>query len=262
MWDKPHQLNNLSSVLFGISLLLLFYGAAHYVLHLPHFKLRSIQLSEVPRHVDPAQVEAVARNELLGNFFTVDLEHMRQVFEKLPWVRKVSVRRHFPWTLQVEIEEHIALARWNGTEWVNTHGEIFSAASEKMRVASAQFGDGDQQARAQSLPQFFGQPDSAAEITQGYRAMSEQMSVLKQQITEVHLSPRRAWQLRLDNGLWIKLGREQSQQRLARFVVVYPWYEDGGQKTEDRSGVQYVDLRYRNGFSVKYQPRAGSGETS
>jgi len=245
MWDKPYLLHGVSSTLFGISFMLALYGALHYALHMPEFSLRAVQLSTAPNRVDVAQVEAVVRNELHGNFFTVDLESTRHAFEKLPWVRKVSVRRHFPWRLEVNLEEHVALARWNGAELVNTHGEVFTAEADQV------------------LPKFIGQPDSAAEMAQMYSAFDKQLAPLKQKIEQIGLSPRHAWQLRLNNGMVLELGREQSRQRLARFVAVYPYslapmqqsyaisnagkapHENGQQRT-----VNYVDLRYHNGFAA------------
>ena len=227
MWDEPQQLRVIYNTLFGISLVLVLYGALHYVLHLPVFPLRALQLSAAPQRVDAAQIEAVVRNELRGNFFTVDLESTRHAFEKLPWVRKVSVRRHFPWRLEVSMEEHVALARWNGAELVNTHGEVFAAETNQV------------------LPKFIGQPDSAAEVTQMYKTFGEQLAPLKQEIAQISLSPRHAWQLRLNNGMALELGREQAQQRLARFVAVYPYSMAPMQRT-----VSYVDLRYQNGFAA------------
>lgn len=239
MWDKPQALSQLANALFGISLLLALYGAVHYTVHLPIFPLRAVQLEAAPQRVDAAQVESIVRNELRGNFFTVDLESTRKAFEKLPWVRKASVRRQLPWRLEVELEEHVALAHWNGTTLVNTHGEVFAAESE------------------QALPGFIGQPDSAAEVAQMYGAFDKQLAPLGQQIAQISLSPRRAWQLRLHNGMVLELGREQPQQRLARFVAVYPY----SLATMQRK-INYVDLRYRNGFAA-YMPggaKAGNDE--
>ncbi len=246
MWDNAQALRQLANTLFGISLVLVLYGALHYVLHLPVFPLRALQLSAVPQRVDAAQIEAVVRNELRGNFFTVDVESTRHAFEKLPWVRKVSVRRHFPWRLEVSLEEHVALAHWNGTELVNTHGEVFAATDNQM------------------LPKFIGQPDSAAEVTQMYKVFGAQLAPLHQEIAQISLSPRHAWQLRLNNGMALELGREQAQQRLARFVAVYPYSmapmqravlregggEASGQPPAHPSRVTYVDLRYQNGFAA------------
>ena len=78
-----------------------------------------------------------------------------------------------------------------------------------------------------------------------YVAMSRQLEILQRGIAQISLSPRFAWQLRLDNGMQLELGREQMQQRLVRFVAVYPY-----SLATMAHRVNYVDLRYRNGFAV------------
>ena len=239
MWDNPQALRQLANTLLGISLLLLLFGAVHYTVHMPEFSLNVVQLTVAPQRVDPAQIEDIVSNEIRGNFFTVDIDGARKAFEKLPWVRKVSVRRHFPWTLEVELEEHVALAHWNNAELVNTHGEVFAAESD------------------QALPKFIGQPETAAEIAQMYKAYGEQLAPLKQEVVQISLSPRRAWQLHLNNGMVLELGREQPQERLARFVAVYPTSLASLPHT-----VNYVDLRYRNGFAAYLPGGSPSGQAS
>jgi len=230
MWDKPQALRQLANTLFGISLLLLLFGTVHYVIHLPVFALNAVQLTTAPKRVDPAQIGEIVRTQLNGNFFTVDLETTRKAFEKLPWVRKVSIRRHFPWRLEIELEEHEALATWNDTELVNTHGEVFAGET------------------GQVLPRFIGQDDSAAEVARMYKVFGDQLLPLKHEVVQISLSPRRAWQLRLDNGMTLELGREQAQARLSRFIAVYPY-----SLARVQHSVSYVDLRYNNGFAA-YMP--------
>lgn len=190
-----------------------------------------VQLKTVPQRVDTAQIEEIVRAQLRGNFFTVDLELVRKTFEKLPWVRKVNVRRHFPWRLEIELEEHVALASWNEDEWVNTFGEVFAAEPDTSGTLSV-------------LPKFVGQADTAAEITRMYKTFGEQLVPLKQEVVQLSLSPRQAWQMRLGNGMVLELGRERAQERLARFVAVYPY------SLASMHIANYVDLRYRNGFAV------------
>ena len=261
MWDKPRELNKLSGVLLGISCLLLLYGALYFVLRLPQFNLQAVQLTAAPRQVEVDLIETVVRNELRGNFFTIDLEATRVAFEKLPWVRKVSVRRQFPWRLEVTLEEHVALAHWNNIDFVNTHGEIFQASGDAFPSASDNQSVDVKNSTfnkviSSGLPNFIGEPESAAEVTQMYRTFSEQLAPLHQTIVEINLSPRRAWQLRLNNGLLLKLGRDQSQQRLARFVAVYP-YSLAPIQDKTQQKIKYVDLRYRNGFSAQMSAEAG-----
>ena len=129
MWDKPQLLRISGTILFAISLVLLAYGLLHYAMKLPVFKLRAVQLTHTPRQVDLNQLNQVVRQVAGESFFTVNLEKTRYSFEQLPWVRKVTVRRHFPWGLEVTLEEHVPLARWNGVALVNTYGEVFVGQS-------------------------------------------------------------------------------------------------------------------------------------
>lgn len=234
MWDKPHLLRIGATMLFGISLALLAYGLMHYAMQLPVFKLRSVQLTHTPQQVDLNQLSQVVRQTAGESFFTVDLEKTRLSFEQLPWVRKVSVRRHFPWGLEVAVEEHVPMARWNSVALVNTYGEVFAGHSNL------------------PLPDFNGEPDSSAQVAGMYVAMNRQLAGVHRSIAQISLSPRYAWQLRLDNGMLLELGREQMQQRLERFVAVYSY----SLATLARK-VNYVDLRYRNGFAASQASGAG-----
>lgn len=253
MWDDPRALRKLSNALYGIVAVLLAIGALHYALHLPVFALRGVQLQAHPQRVDLAQIESVVHNEVRGNFFTVNLAEVQHDFEKLPWVRKVSVRRHFPWRLDVEIEEQVALARWNGERLLNTHGEIFAAtcgggmpeAPGTRRPPPC--GDTDQ-----DLPSLSGPDEAANEVAQRYTRFGEMLAPIGQQITQLNLSPRGAWQLKLQDGMQVELGREQMEQRLARFVTVYPYSLAALQQP-----VHYVDLRYRSGFAASLQAAHG-----
>jgi cell division protein FtsQ len=228
MWDNAALLRSIANALFGFSACAVLYGAVHYVTHLPGlFPLHSVRLMAAPQRVDTADVLQVVRNEVKGNFFTVDIKQLRQSLEKLPWVRSVNIRREFPSRLEVSFEEHQALAHWNDSELVNRQGEVFAAQT------------------GQALPRFVGPDDAAAEVTQYYTQFEQQLAGLNLQVDKIVLTPRHAWQLHLSNGMVLELGREDMQQRLERFVKVYPYSLAALQQR-----VKYVDLRYRNGFAV------------
>ena len=230
MWDNAPLLRGIANALFGFSLVLVLYGAVRYVLRLPVFPLRTVELAAAPQHVSAEQLEKVVHRRISGNFFSVDLEQTRQAFEELSWVRKAGVRRKFPWGLEVEMEEQVPLATWNGRELVNTYGEVFDGIVER------------------PLPAFIGQPDTSVYVAQMYGELNAMLQPVQRRIVQISLTPRYAWQVKLDNGIVLKLGREEMQQRLARFVAVYPY----SLATMARP-VKQVDLRYRNGFAV-YAP--------
>ena len=247
MWDNPILLRGVANALVVISVLAALYGAVYYVVHLPGlFLVRSVRLNATPQRVVATEVLAVVRNEVRGNFFTVDIGRLRQSLEKLPWVRNVTIRREFPDRLAVQLEEHQALARWNNSALVNRQGEVFSAESERvMPEASGTHRPPLYGSSEQALPNFIGQAGDSSEVAQRYAQFSGQLAALNLQVAQLALSPRHAWQLRLSNGMVLELGREEMQQRLARFVAVYPY-----SLARQASPVRYVDMRYRNGFAA------------
>lgn len=228
MWDDAAALTRTANFLVAVAALLVLYGCGHYLMHLPIFPLREIRVSGEVAHVTREQVEAVTARELRGNFFTVDLEQARAAFEKLPWVRGVAVRRHWPDRLEVAVEEHQPLARWGSTALVSARGEVFEAAVNSR------------------LPVFLGPEGTAAEIVARYAGFERVLAPTGKKIVQVRLSARRAWQLKLDDGMVLELGRESLEARFAVFVTAY-----ARTFAQLRRPPTYVDLRYSNGFAVR-----------
>lgn len=257
MWDNVALLRNIANTMLSFSLMAGLYGAGYYLLHQPGvFSIRSVQLSVAPQHVVTDQVRQVLRASVQGNLVTIDIEHLRNELEQLPWVRKVNIRRKFPSQLLVQFEEHQALAHWNNSGLVNLQGEVFVAEletgiPERTHDSKKLFSRGSDQV----LPIFSGADGTSAELTHNYTLFSRQLAVLDLRVKELMVSPRHAWQIRLSSGTVLELGREDMQQRLARFVAAYP-YSLVTQNTRDKEhesadSVAYVDLRYRNGFAVR-----------
>jgi len=257
MWDNVVLLRIITNTMMNFSLVAGLFGAGYYLLHLPSaFPIRSVQLSAVPQHVNAGQVLRVLRDSVRGNLLTIDLNHVKNNLEQLPWVRMVNLRREFPDRLRVLLEEHQVLAYWNDSDLVNLYGEVFTPGDEA-RAAEAvvdytSIFPGDV---GQVRPKFIGPAGASAEVTEQYMQFSKQLAELNLQVKQLALSPRHAWQMHLSNGMVLELGREDMQQRLARFVAVYP-YSLAAQTIVDKSrqttgAGAYIDLRYRNGFAVR-----------
>src|SRR5690606_1773244 len=95
------------------------------------------------------------------------------------------------------------------------------------------------------LPQLIGPEGTQAEVAKLYLESYPQLLAVGMRLSKVELDPRGAWQLTLANGVQVRLGRQDVQERLQRFLkVASPLV--AARSTE----VSYVDLRYSNGFSV------------
>lgn len=237
LWHQPTLLNLLADVLIVVGVAGIAWAGLTALQRLPVFPLREVILTATPQRVSIDQVAHAARTAVVGNFFTVDLEATRTAIEKLPWVRSAAVRRQWPDGLSLTLEEHEAVAHWrhpNGEAGlVNKQGEVFVA---------------DLPENAPVFPRLSGPEGSAAEILARRGEFDQALADIGRHVTAVSLSQRRAWRLKLDDGVAIDLGRDEEQhalaERLTRFVAHY------GRIKERFGSVRGVDMRYPNGFTL------------
>jgi cell division protein FtsQ len=164
----------------------------------------------------------------------VSLQDVREAVNRLAWVRECSVRRVFPATLEVTVEAHVALARWDESRLVSVRGEVFAADH-----------DGE-------LPLFSGPEGTGAEMAAAWEGIRRAAAPLGSPVTELRLSARRAWQAKLASGLVLELGRADVEARLARFAAAWP------QVAELAATATHADLRYGNGFALRGVETAGN----
>ena len=239
MWDSPRLLNAAAGALTALALLVFVVGAMQMLLRSTLFPLREIELRGELAHTTSTEVEQAVHGHIDGNFFAVDLAQPRAALERLPWVRRVQVRRVWPDRLEVTLEEHVPLARWGDLGLVNVHGERFAGRSDA------------------ALPRFAGPAGSEGEVTRRYRSFARLLAPLGTPLEALLLSPRHAWQARLGGGLTLELGRDSAhdpvERRLERFVAVHPQTLAKMQHKPTPEGAPntYVDLRYPNGFALR-----------
>ena len=154
---------------------------------------------------------------------------VRDAAKRVAWVREATARRQFRGGVEVRLEAYQPLARWTEGRLVSVVGEVFAAAY-----------DG-------KLPRFTGPDGSAAEMAREYPALASALAPLDSPIAELRLSARGAWEVSLDSGLVLELGRGDRVARIERFVAAWP------QISRD-TPPKYADLRYPNGFALK-RPR-------
>lgn len=235
MWDNPHLLTRMANALFVLAALLVTSAGIYGLVRSPTFPLKVIRVEGDLVKIERARIVEALQGQLRGTIFTADLDLVRQRFETVPWVRRAVVRRAWPDRLDVRLEEQVELARWGRREdlrLVNIYGELFNAVSDR------------------DLPLFAGPAGSEAEVARAYAEFATLLRPLGLEPRQVLLSERRAWQVKLDTGLVLQLGRNLGKdgvkERLARFVAVYP-RTLGVMKRR----LEYVDLRYPGGFVLR-----------
>jgi len=240
MWHDVKALNATASGLVALSVLACLASGVWWVSQRPMFNLRTIRIesidSEELKHVNQLTLRNNALGRIKGNFFTTNLDAVRQAFETVPWVRRATVRREWPDQLIVSLEEYEALGTWGEDgKLLSTKGESFTA-----NLAEAE--------EDHALPEFEGPDGSEKEVLSRYDELRTWFAPLKLVPLSLSLSSRYAWTVKLDNGMSVALGREQTsttlKERVDRLIGIYP------QLVEHLQNIETIDMRYQNGLAL------------
>ncbi|MBS0432794.1 MAG: cell division protein FtsQ/DivIB [Proteobacteria bacterium] len=194
--------------------------------------VRTLQVQAEFRHVGADELRQAVLPSLRSGFFALDLDKVRDEVARLPWVARVEARKRWPDTLELRVLELHPVAHWGHGRLLGRDGRLFSVAD-----ADAVTG----------LPHLSGPDDRVADVVDFYGRAQQQFAPLHLRVDVVDLSERGSWAVRLSDGGAVVIGRDQPQQRLARFIAVMPMLLQG------RTGsFVYADLRYSNGFAVKW----------
>lgn len=186
-------------------------------------------------YMDKAQLEDKIRQKLDGSFFTVDVDWLRGQIEENPWVYAASIRKEWPQKIHVFVVEQDVFGVWNNDLLLNKFGDVFYA---------------DGIAVEDSLPRLYGPEGNEKDVLKGYVKMQHLFDLHNFKIKEAVLSERYAWQLWLETGIHLNLGRSDKMKRVQRFVDLYPLLSEYGDKDIAR-----VDLRYDIGLAVAWRDK-------
>jgi cell division protein FtsQ len=189
------------------------------------------------QRVTPGDVERVVKNCVHGQgMLSVDLAAVRRAIHTLPWVDGVSVERAWPRGLTVLVIEQTAAARWGERGLLNTRGELF---------------DSDEHHVPPELAQLQGPDGKEGVVAQRYLAAEGRLMQAGLRLTAMRLDARGAWEFDLANGVTVRLGRRQVDERFERFMSTA--LKLITQRGED---IAYVDMRYTNGFAIGWRGAA------
>ena len=208
----------------------------------PEMPVRELSFKGTMQHTSKDELARLAQNAqgIQGDVWRIDLEQFRADVKRLPWVRDAAVRRVFPDRIEVTVEEHAPVAYWlehTGATIKENRGRVDALVNTYAEVFRADY--------KEPLPVWSGPSGSAADVMQQHARYVEILAPSGATPIEVRLSARRAWQVKLDNGVILELGRADTEARLGRFVRAQ-------QKAPALQVADlHADLRYANGLAVR-----------
>ena len=198
------------------------------------FPLRQVRVEGELRNLTEADLQPLAQAYLGQNFFVANLDALRTALAADPWVEEVAVRRGWPDTVEIRLRERVAFGYWG------EHGEMVDVNGRRFHPAAVR--------QPGPWPRLTGPEGREKALIKAWRDIRARLDPVGLTLVQLVQDERRAWWLTFDGGLEAYLGRERFDERLQRLAQFYPRVLAA---QADRIAV--VDLRYGNGFAVRWK---------
>lgn len=192
-----------------------------------------VSISGQIRHLDGQALATQLAQEIRAPLLSLDVRHLRDEALANPWIHMAEVRRQWPAAVHVAVAEQVPVARWGDRGLLNHQGDIFWP---------------DLSAGYDYLPKLNGPAHETRAIIAQYHDLSVLFARAGLRLTGLTLESRGAWNLELDNGIQVVVGREQLMPRLRRFLSIYE-----AELSQVAAQIEQVDIRYTNGVAVRWR---------
>jgi cell division protein FtsQ len=224
------------------ALLLLLIGALTILIWALDRPVRVISMDGSFQRVSPGQIEKAVATYAHAGFMSANLGDIQRAVEALPWVDHARIARRWPNSLHVAVTEQTAAARWGESGLLNTRGELFVKAAAHVPA---------------ELPRLNGPSGSELKVAQRFLSTQGRMLEAGMRIAALRLDERGAWEMDLDSGVTVRLGRRDVEERIERFI------RTASQVIAHRlAEINYVDMRYSNGFAIGWRNQGSNGPGS
>lgn len=200
------------------------------------FPIERITLSGDVRLTTSQDINQALAEEKKSSFFAVNLNDISDKLSGLPWVKSATVVRRWPDQLQIQLVEHSPDYRWGDNELIDSQSNRFANRYQAL------FND---------LPQIHGPDGLEDEVIIAYQRLLGNLGIHTEKlaIDKFILNPYLSWELHLQSGVVVKFGRDDYEQRLARFSEAVR-----AGKLPKIDQVDILDFRYHRGFAIKWKP--------
>jgi cell division protein FtsQ len=195
--------------------------------------ISKVQVVATYEHVDPAALQKVIVAHLGNNFFDVNMAGLKEDVLALPWVQEIAIRRKWPDTIIIHVEEHKPIAQWKKNALLGVNGRLFTPPRNSF---------------PQGLPLLVGPEVEVQEIIKGYQQMYRLFQPIGLRITRLEVNEQNNWLMVLNERTLVYLGNENILLRAQNLAAVYPKIV----ATYPNRRLESLDLRYRNGVAVRW----------
>lgn len=203
------------------------------------YPIKSVVVEGYYQHTDHDQLRDRVMGQAQLGFFNLDIAEIQQEVEELPWVEKAYVRRIWPESISVHIEEHQPVARWGEDGLLSDNFKLFFPPGEGVAENPAL------QAIIGQLPQLSAPERRHAALLKLLKTTQPLLEKIEAPLVGISEDERRSVTLSMKGDVQVVIGHRLIEERIERFADIFrpyvaPVYDD----------VSRVDMRYTNGFAL------------
>jgi cell division protein FtsQ len=221
------RVGRLIAPLAAVGVVLATYQASLALLDRP---IASIEISGPFQRVSALQIEEAISDAVDVGFVGADLGGIQSRIVALPWIDQARVARRWPDRIAITVTEQVPAAIWGQNGLLNTRGELFMSDARHVPA---------------ELPHLSGPDEHSADVATRYLEIRDRLIPAGLDLRRVHLDARGSWEMTLQNGIEIRLGRRNVDERTDLFVDIV-----ADIITSRAQDIDYIDMRYGNGFTI------------
>lgn len=223
-------------IMLVVAFCVLFLGVFGLYKVITDAKVATLEVVGVNSEIEKQQITKHLSAVVKDNYFTSDLEVIRDRTLDVPWVDRVVVSRAWPNGIRVRVMPRHAIARWGTGRLLSDEGDIYTEAVVK---------------NYPNLPLLHGPLDQSKVMMRRYNEINQLFHPVNMRLKELYLTDRRTWFMQFDTGLRIIVDQDQTMSKLQRLSHLA--------QTDLKpvwSKVSAIDLRYRNGLAIQWKNSA------
>ncbi len=181
-------------------------------------------------------LHAATSTYAVNGFFTTPLPEIQRNVMGFDWVSQVNVARKWHEGIVVTVLPRQAVARFGSEQLIDSQGAVFKPVLAQDLLQP-------------DLIMLQGDPGQSTLIMQQMQQINQWFLPLGRSVKDMVLTPRMTWVIKFDNGLRVVVDNERTSQKLMNLSQLLQ-----SQLKDKRADIASVDLRYKNGFVIEWQP--------
>ncbi|AOA59657.1 cell division protein FtsQ/DivIB [Acinetobacter larvae] len=196
-------------------------------------RVANLQVVGTNSEVEQKQLTAYLTPSIQSNYFTSDLEQIRDKTLQVSWVERVVVSRAWPNEIRVRVVPKHPIARWGTGRLLSDSGVVYTEATTLDHS---------------HLPMLHGPLTQSKVMMRRYNEITPLFSPIGLSLKDLYLTDRMTWFMQFNSGLRVIVDQDQTMSKLQRLSHLA--------QTDLKpvwSQIAAIDLRYRNGLAIQWK---------